>query len=55
MVHTSLDGGRTWPKATVVYPGGAAYSDMVMLKNGSLAVLLEKDNYNTISFAVIDP
>lgn len=52
-VHRSHDGGLTWPEATVVYPGGSAYSDMTFLRNGSLAVLFEKDNYNTLSFAVV--
>lgn len=51
-VHTSLDGGRTWPESVVVYPGGAAYSDMTFTRNGSVAVLFEKDNYNTVTFAV---
>lgn len=37
-----------------VYPGGAAYSDMAMLKNGSIAVFFEKDGYNTLSFAAIN-
>ena len=40
----------------VVLPNNAnRYSDMALLKNGSLGVLFEKDAYNTISFAVIDP
>ena len=52
-VHKSLDGGRTWPHATVVYPGGSAYSDMALLRNGSIGVFFEKDNYNTLSFATI--
>jgi sialidase-1 len=54
-VHQSTDGGRSFPKATVVYPGGSGYSDMALLKNGSLGIFFEKDGYNTLSFAVIDP
>lgn len=54
-VHKSTDGGRSFPKATVVYPGGSGYSDLALLKNGSLGIFFEKDGYNTLSFAVIDP
>ena len=52
-VHQSLDGGRTWPQSVVVYPGDAAYSDMAFTRNGSIAVLFEKDNYNTVAFGVV--
>eukprot|EP00035_Acanthoeca_spectabilis_P001751 m.82463 g.82463 ORF g.82463 m.82463 type:complete len:164 (+) comp11104_c0_seq1:715-1206(+) len=54
-IHASLDGGRTWPLSEVVYPGGAAYSDLAFTRNGSIAVLFEKDNYNTVSFTVVPP
>ena len=38
----------------MVYPGDAAYSDLAFTRNGSVAVLFEKDNYNTMSFSVVD-
>ena len=49
-VHASYDGGRTWPESVVVYAGGAAYSDMSLTRRGELAVLFEKDNYNSVAF-----
>ncbi len=52
-IHVSHDGGRTWPTSTVVYPGGAAYSDLAFTRNGSLAVLFEKDGYNSVAFGVV--
>ena len=52
-IHASLDGGNTWPLSQVVYPGGGAYSDMAFTQNGSVAILFEKDNYNTVAFGVV--
>ena len=56
-VHRSDDGGRTWPRATVVYAGDAAYSDMAFTRNGSVAVLFERgfggDPYKWVSFGVL--
>lgn len=56
-VHASDDGGRTWPRSTIVYPGDAAYSDMAFTRNGSVAVLFEKGGggfpYASIAFGVL--
>ena len=52
-VHTSYDGGSSWPESVVVYAGGAAYSDLTFTRNGSVAVLFEKDNYNSVAFGVV--
>jgi len=49
-VHVSLDGGRSWPRGAVIYPRGAAYSDLSWTRNGSLAFLFERDGYNTVAF-----
>lgn len=56
-VHTSRDGGRTWPDSFVVYPGGAAYSDMSLIGNrrDKIAIFFEKDNYATVAFGVVSP
>jgi len=54
-VHSSSDGGRTWPKSVIVYPGGSEYSDMTFLRNGSIGIFFEKDGYNTASFTVVSP
>eukprot|EP00947_MAST-08B_sp_MAST-8B-sp1_P004166 g4166.t1 len=53
-VHVSRDGGRSWPQSVVVYPGGSAYSDMAFTRNKTaVAVLFEKDNYNTVAFGIL--
>ena len=57
-VHVSSDGGRTWPgsEAKVLYPHGAAYSDMSWTKTSKrrLAFLFERDNYNTVAFGRVE-
>ena len=52
-LHQSFDDGSTWPAHRVVYAGGGAYSDIAFTRNGSVAVLFEKDNYNTVAFGVV--
>ena len=52
-VHATRDGGRVWDGGVVVYGGGAAYSDMSLTRHGDLAVLFERDNYNTVAFGVL--
>ena len=53
-VHVSTDGGRTWPVGRVLYPGGAAYSDLTWTRRGQLAFLFERDNYRSVAFGVSD-
>lgn len=43
-VNLSEDGGATWPAYTVVSPTSAAYSDMVLLRNGRIGMLSERDD-----------
>jgi hypothetical protein len=38
----------------MIHRNECRYSDMALLKNGSLGVFFEKDGYNTLSFAVVD-
>lgn len=47
----STDDGLTWSAGKVVYPGPAAYSDLVIQENGNIGVLYEKDDYKRISYA----
>ena len=54
-VHLSTDSGLTWPQSAVFYPGGAAYSDIQLMSDGSVAVVFERDNYNTIAFGILPP
>lgn len=50
-IRLSADEGRTWPQAKVLYRGSAAYSDLVLLPDGMIGCLYERDNYGRISFA----
>ncbi len=50
----SYDGGRTWPVSRVLDAGPAAYSTVIGLKDGSIAVLYERGEtspYERITFA----
>ncbi len=49
-ISVSFDGGRTWPKHTVLYPGPAAYSDIVLLPKDQLGVLWERGGEGGIVF-----
>jgi sialidase-1 len=53
-VWLSYDEGKTWPASKQVYSGGAAYSNLVVLPDGQIGVLYEKDGYQTISLATFD-
>lgn len=50
-IRLSYDEGKTWPIAKVLYHGSAAYSDLVVLPDGHLGCLYERDNYGKITFA----
>lgn len=53
-VRSSVDEGLTWTKQLVLHPGPSAYSDLTVLKNGTIGCLYERgdDNpYETITFA----
>jgi sialidase-1 len=53
-VKISLDGGESWPYSKLVYSGQSAYSDMVVLDNGKIGLLYEKDDYQKIAFSILD-
>ncbi len=56
-VRTSGDVGRTWSEHRVLWPGPAAYSDLVDLGAGVVGVLHEngeRSAYERISFARVD-
>ncbi|HUT11736.1 MAG TPA: sialidase family protein [Thermoguttaceae bacterium] len=50
-VRLSYDEGKTWPVAKVIYEGSAAYSDLVVLSDGTIGCLYERDGYGKITFA----
>jgi sialidase-1 len=49
-ISISLDGGKTWPKHTVIYAGPAAYSDIVVMPKARLGILWERGNEGGIVF-----
>jgi sialidase-1 len=49
-ISVSMDGGRSWPRHTVLYAGPAAYSDIVALPQGRLGVLWERGDECGIVF-----
>jgi sialidase-1 len=50
-VRLSYDEGRTWPYAKTIHYGPAAYSSLTALKDGSVGLLYEKDDYRSLAFA----
>lgn len=53
-VYRSVDCGATWTHERPVYAGEFAYSALVVLKDGRLGCLYERDHYKTIRYAVVD-
>lgn len=54
VVRVSYDEGQTWMNERVIYGGFAAYSDMTLLRDGTVGVLWERgvsDNYQAITFS----
>jgi sialidase-1 len=57
-IKMSTDNGRSWKKSYTVHSGPSAYSDMVMVPGGKVAILYEggiKKPYEGIAFEVIAP
>ena len=54
-VRTSFDDGQTWNEGVCVEPGGAAYSDIALMKDRKLGVIFEGAGYSTIRFCSLDP
>ena len=52
-ISVSGDGGRTWPRHTLVAQGAAAYSDIVVLGGNSLGVVWERGNVGGIFYMVV--
>lgn len=49
-LRMSRDEGASWPVARRVYAGGSAYSALARLPDGDIALLFEKDGYQSIDF-----
>ncbi|HAK77086.1 MAG TPA: exo-alpha-sialidase [Runella sp.] len=50
-VRFSTDDGKVWSAGKEIYGGSAAYSDLVIQKDGQIGVLYEKDDYTQIVYA----
>lgn len=50
-LYLSQDGGRTWPLQKLIYPGSAAYSNLVQISSTQGLVLFERDDYKKISLS----
>ena len=44
-VRISYDEGKSWSEGKTIYNGSAAYSSLTILKNGTIGLLFEKDDY----------
>ena len=56
-VRASYDDGQTWLAGRCLHPGPSAYSDLVILPDGTAACLYEageKNPYERIDFARFD-
>ncbi|MBI4903960.1 MAG: exo-alpha-sialidase [Acidobacteria bacterium] len=47
-VRTSRDGGKSWSAWRVLHAGPAAYSTVVALRDGSIAVLYERGEKHAV-------
>jgi len=47
-IRMSLDGGKTWPFSRVLHEGPAAYSDLAVLKDGSIGCLYESGDMEEV-------
>lgn len=50
-VKISYDEGLTWSEGKSIYTGGAAYSDLTILKDGTIGLVYENDGYEGVKFA----
>lgn len=49
----SQDEGKTWSKSLVIEPAQAAYSHLAVLRDGTIAVAYETDDYKRIAFRAV--
>jgi sialidase-1 len=45
-VKVSYDEGKSWTRGKTIYAGESAYSDVVLMKNGKIGLLFEKNGYS---------
>lgn len=49
-IRLSRDGGQTWPVARLLQEGSAEYSDLVLLPDGRIGCLYERNGYRSMHF-----
>ncbi len=52
-LFASYDDGKTWPYKKEIYQGGYGYSDVLVLPDGRVAVLFEKDGKHNLGFTIL--
>ena len=52
-LRMSCDEGKTWPLTKEIYPGSAAYSNLVLVADDQVGVLYERDGYETIRWTTL--
>ena len=55
VLSLSTDHGASWPRKLVLCAGSSAYSSAARLPNGRIGVLYERQGYQEIVFASVDP
>jgi len=55
VLKLSQDDGVSWPFAVALCPGSSAYSTAARLPDGRIGVLYERQGYQEIVFAALDP
>lgn len=53
-IRKSNDGGKSWSSASSIFPGDAAYASAIMMNNGKIAIIYERNGYKEIAFSVIN-
>ena len=52
-IRLSYDEGKSWPVSRLIYAGGSAYSCLVVLPDGSIGCLFEKDDCRRLTLVRI--
>jgi sialidase-1 len=56
-VRVSFDNGQSWPDSVLLHPAPSAYSDLVVLNNGTIGCLFEsgqENPYETIVYTQLE-
>jgi sialidase-1 len=53
-LRISSDEGKSWPFALEIHAGSSGYSSLTRLRDASVGLLYERDNYGEIAFTRIE-